>query len=124
MTIDTLLAIGGTIKALGDGKVAGYLVRYTSAETPDLTGDYFDANTDFDAEDGDRVTVYYGHGFDPVLKHRKLGKGTLRFDDVGVWVEAQLQMRDEYERAIYAMAEAGKCLFCRRKIFDFDEKTC
>lgn len=105
---DTLLAFGGEIKALGDGKVAGYLVRYTSAETPDLTGDYFDANTDFDAEDGDRVTVYYGHGFDPVLKHRKLGKGTLRFDDVGVWVEAQLQMRDDYERAIYAMAEAGK----------------
>ena len=108
MTIDTLLAIGGTIKALGDGKVAGYLVRYTSPSEPDLTGDYFDAGTDFDAEDGDRVTVYYGHGFDPVLKHRKLGKGTLRFDDVGVWVEAQLQMRDEYERAIYAMAEAGK----------------
>ena len=105
---DTLLAIGGAIKALGDGKVAGYLVRYTDATAPDLTGDYFDANTDFDAEDGDRVTVYYGHGFDPVLKHRKLGKGTLRFDDVGVWVEAQLQMRDEYERAIYGMAEAGK----------------
>jgi HK97 family phage major capsid protein len=105
---DTLLAIGGAIKALGDGKVAGYLVRYTSPSEPDLTGDYFDSSTDFDAEDGDRVTVYYGHGFDPVLKHRKLGRGTLRFDDVGVWVEAQLQMRDEYERAIYAMAEAGK----------------
>jgi len=108
MTTETLLAIGGAIKALGDGRVAGYLVRYTDATAPDLTGDYFDAGTDFDAEDGDRVTVYYGHGFDPVLKHRKLGKGTLRFDDVGVWVEAQLQMRDEYERAIYAMAEAGK----------------
>jgi len=108
MTDETLLAFGGAIKALGDGKVAGYLVRYTDADSPDLTGDYFDAMTDFDAEDGDRVTVYYGHGFDPVLKHRKLGKGTLRFDDVGVWVEAQLQMRDEYEQAIYAMAEAGK----------------
>ena len=37
---DTLLAFGGEIKALGDGRVAGYLVRYTSAETPDLTGDF------------------------------------------------------------------------------------
>ena len=108
MTDETLLAFGGPLKALGDGRVAGYLVRYTSADEPDLTGDYFDALTDFDAEDGDRVTVYYGHGFDPVLKHRKLGKGTLRFDDVGVWVEAQLAMRDEYERAIYGLAEAGK----------------
>ena len=43
---DTLLAIGGAIKALGDGRVAGYLVRYTNATTPDLTGDYFDAGTD------------------------------------------------------------------------------
>jgi len=108
MTDETLLAFGGAIKALGDGRVAGYLVRYTDATAPDLTGDFFDGRTDFDSEDGDRVTVYYGHGFDPVLKHRKLGRGTLRFDDVGVWVEAQLQMRDEYERAIYAMAEAGK----------------
>lgn len=108
MTDETLLAFGGAIKALGDGKVAGYLVRYTDADTPDLAGDYFSHDTDFDSEDGDRVTVYYGHGFDPVLKHRKLGRGTLRFDDVGVWVEAQLQMRDEYEQAIYAMAEAGK----------------
>jgi HK97 family phage major capsid protein len=107
---DTLLAFGGAIKALGDGKVAGYLVRFSDADTPDLVGDYFPGGgaCDFDAEDGDRVTVYYGHGFDPVLKHRKLGRGTLRFDDVGVWVEAQLQMRDEYERAIYGLAEAGK----------------
>jgi HK97 family phage major capsid protein len=105
---DTLLAFGGEIKALGDGKVGGYLVRYTSADAPDLTGDYFDGATDFDAETGDRVTVYYGHGLDPVLKHRKLGKGTLTFDDVGVWVEAQLALRDEYEQAIYRMAEAGK----------------
>ncbi len=108
MTEDTLLAIGGAIKALGDGRVGGYLVRYTSAEEPDLTGDYFDGMTDFDADEGDRVTVYYNHGFDATLKHRKLGKGTLRFDDVGVWVEAQLAMRDEYEQAIYGMAEAGK----------------
>ena len=108
MNDEPLLAIGGAIKALGDGKVGGYLVRFTSADAPDLTGDYFDPMTDFDADDGDKVTVYYNHGLDGTLKHRKLGKGTLRFDDVGVWVEAQLAMRDEYERAIYGMAEAGK----------------
>ena len=106
--MDALLAFGGEIKALGDGRVGGYLVRFTGPDAPDLTGDYFSPATDFDAETGDRVTVYYNHGLDDTLKRRKLGRGELRFDDVGVWVEAQLQMRDEYERAVYAMAEAGK----------------
>jgi len=37
-----------------------------------------------------------------------LGTADLRPDDVGVWVEAQLELRDDYERNIYEMAKAGK----------------
>lgn len=97
------------LKAMGGGKVGGYLVRYSDENTPDLDGDFFTKATDFDVEEGDRVTVYYQHGLDPVLKTRKLGKGTVRLhDDVGVWVEAQLELRDEYEKAIYQMAEDGR----------------
>ncbi|GIV82777.1 MAG: hypothetical protein KatS3mg051_2131 [Anaerolineae bacterium] len=107
-TGEMLLAFGDTIKALPGGRIGGYLVRFTGPDMPDLEGDYFDASTDFGVEDGDPVGIYYNHGIDPVLKRRRLGRGTLRFDDVGVWVEAQLAMRDEYERAIYQMVEQGK----------------
>jgi HK97 family phage major capsid protein len=105
MVVETL---GNEVKALGDGRVAGYLVRFTDQNAPDLTGDFFDARTDFDAEFPAKSTVYYQHGLDGNLKRRKLGSATLTSDDVGVWVEAQLKLRDEYERAVYALAEEGK----------------
>lgn len=99
---------GDSVKALGGGKVAGLLVRYGSPDDTDAEGEYFTKATDFDFEDGDPVTIYYHHGLDPVLKRRKLGKATMRRDDVGIWVEGQLNLRDEYEKQIYAMAEKGK----------------
>jgi HK97 family phage major capsid protein len=106
---DDLVTIGGSLKALGDGRVGGYLVRFGDQDATDLTGDYFAADTDYDLDDGEgRSTVLYHHGLDDILKRRKLGRASLRQDEVGVWMEAQLAMRDEYERAIYGMVEAGK----------------
>lgn len=103
---DVLLSHGDTVKALGDGKVAGYLIRFTSENDKDLTGDYFAPDTDYG--DAQKSAVLYQHGLDAQLKRRKIGEGTLSKDDVGVWVEAQLNMRDEYEKAIYELAKAGK----------------
>ena len=105
---DTIVMFGSPIKALGGGKVGGYLVRFTDENTPDLVGDFFNGQTDFDFDDGDKTTIYYNHGLDEVLKTRKLGTGTLKKDEHGVWVEAQVQMRDAYERWIYEMVESGK----------------
>lgn len=105
---DTLVSFGAEIKALGNGKVGGYLVRFGDANNPDLTGDYFAKTTEFGIVDGASVPVYYHHGLDDTLKNRRIGRGTVRFDDVGAWLESQLEMRDEYERAVYGMAEAGK----------------
>jgi chorismate synthase len=70
----------------------------------DLTGDYFTSDTDFDLEDGiGKSTVLYHHGQDATLKRRKLGRAALRTDEVGVWIEAQLKLRDDYESAIYGL---------------------
>jgi HK97 family phage major capsid protein len=97
---------GGEVKALGDGRVGGYLVRFSTPADPDLTGDFFDATTDFgDHTDTD---ILFEHGLDPVMKNRKLGKGALRKDEVGIWVEGHLSIRDAYEKAVYRMAEEGK----------------
>lgn len=109
MDSNQFVTIGGELKALGDGRIGGYLVRFGTPDMPDLTGDYFAADTDYDLDGGaGRTTVLYHHGMDAKLGRRKLGRGDLRQDDLGVWVEAQLAMRDEYERAVYGLIEAGK----------------
>jgi HK97 family phage major capsid protein len=102
----TLVAFGTTVKALGNGKVAGYLVRYSTPADPDLTGDFFARDTDFG--DAKKSPVLYHHGLDAKIGKRKLGDAQLTIDDVGVWVEAQLNLRDEYEQEIYKLAEKGK----------------
>src|SRR3990172_10961846 len=103
---ETLVYFGEAVKALGDGKIGGYLVRFTTDKDPDLKGEFFTKDTDFgDAEIG---TVYYQHGMDPVLKRRTFGKASHKVDDFGVWAEAQLKLRDEYEKFLYELAEKGK----------------
>ena len=97
---------GGAVKAMGDGKVGGYLVRYSTDTDPDLSGEYFTDATDYG--EAEHVPVFYHHGQDARLKLRKIGRATLTRDEVGIWAETQLALRDEYEQMIYAMAEAGK----------------
>lgn len=108
MDTETLIDFGGAIKALGNGKIGGYLVRYSDAEEPDLEGDFFSKATDFGLDSGDPLPIYYNHGMDTMLKKRRVGRGTVTMTDAGVWVEAQLALRDDYERAVYAMVEEGK----------------
>lgn len=102
----TLVAFGGAVKALGGGRIGGYLVRFSGPDDPDLTGDFFDAATDYGPHE--TSPVLYHHGFDPVLRGRVLGTATHRRDEFGVWAETQLALRDEYEQFIYGQAEAGK----------------
>ena len=98
--------VGGAVKALGDGKIGGYLVRFTDMQSPDLTGDYFTADTELGTVEA--LPVLYHHGQDAMIGKRVLGSGKLRKDDIGLWVEAQLALRDEYEASIYKLAEDGK----------------
>lgn len=109
-SVDTLVWFGGSVKALGNGRVGGHLVLFGSPETPDASEerDYFTPDTDFDLEMTTKSRVLYQHGLDPKLGNRKIGVGELKIDDAGVWVEAQLKLRDEYEQAIYKLAEDGK----------------
>jgi hypothetical protein len=106
--METVVYNGGEVKALGDGKVGGYLVTFGDSKHTDLEGDYFTPSTDFDLERSTKATVLYNHGLDKTLKGKKLGVGEMKVDDAGVWIEAQLELRDDYERAIYDMAQKGK----------------
>jgi HK97 family phage major capsid protein len=104
---DDVILFGGELKALGNGKVGGVLVRMTDQNTPDLAKDFFSAKSDVRFQD--TLDVYYNHGKDVELKKRVIGTSKLsRMDNFDIWAETQLNMRDEYERRIYEMAEAGK----------------
>jgi len=93
------------------GTVEGMLIRFSDPDDPDLTGDYFDAETDYGPHT--KSIVYYDHGLDEIVGVKRLGasvqsSATLKMTDVGVWVQAQLDLRDEYEAAVFGLAQKGK----------------
>ncbi len=103
---DELVSFGGEIKALGGGKVGGYLIRYSTPNDPDLTGDYF--TKDSEIRTPATLDVYYHHGYDKKLGKRVIGQATISRDEFGLWAESQLNLRDEYEKFVHSMVEAGK----------------
>jgi len=110
---DTVVAWGEAVKALGDGRVGGYLVRFSSEADPDLTGEWFTAKTYYGPRDGDGADTLVHHGF-PLkagmeeLADRLLSPLKTTKDAVGIFAEVVLDMADEYEQAIYELVEQGK----------------
>jgi HK97 family phage major capsid protein len=99
----TVINYGQTVKALPDGKIGGYLVTFGGL---DLTGEYFDQVTDFG--EYARLPVMYHHGKTLQIKKRRIGTAEVTLDEIGLWAETQLEMRDEYERMVYELASNGK----------------
>ena len=108
MEKEQLIYFGDAVKVLGEGKVGGYLVRFSTERDPDLVGDFFTKDSDLGVEAGSRVPVYYQHGYDNHFKSKRIGRASVEYQDAGIWLEAQLEMRDEYERGLMELAEAGK----------------
>lgn len=114
MTTDNRrIAIGGTIKAIeaeGHSSVEGYLVYFTDAREKDLHDQYFDAQTDYVVSPMKLVgnPVLYQHGLDEVIGVKDIGAlSDVKMDEVGIWVQAQLDLHDEYQRGIFNLAKKG-----------------
>lgn len=108
---DREIYAGGTIKAASDGVIEGYLVPFGSPQERDLHLQYFDASTDFHLDDFpiENAPTLYHHGLDKTIGVRRIGTvKAVKVDDLGIWVQAQLDMRDEYERAIYNLIRENK----------------
>ena len=108
---DLKIYFGGAIKAMPDGLIEGIGVPYTSPEIRDLHAEYFNTETDH-VESDFRFTdarIHYNHGLDEKMSIRNIGK-TVKAErsEAGVWLQAQLNMADEYEQMIYEMAQNGK----------------
>jgi phage head maturation protease len=109
----TMVYFGGQCKALDDkGKVGGYLVLFGTADATDASEqrDFFTPETDFGLDLSTTSRMLYHHGLDGTIGAKSLGTGGagLKADATGVWMEGQLDLRDEYERKIHAMVKAGK----------------
>lgn len=105
---DTMIYPGGAIKSLGEGRIGGYLVVYGDPSQPDLAGDFFTPETDFGFQPGERIktAVWFNHRLPLPLKTRngqplvikqQIGEGWLSRDAQGVFIEAVLDNRKQYE---------------------------
>lgn len=117
-TDEQLVFQGQPLKVLGTytkggaeyAKLGGYLVVFSGPDSPDLTGDFFTAKTDFGTlsrKGRAEVPGYYQHGFDPYFKGAAIGDAELSSDAYGVWAEYQIELRSEYERHLIDMASKG-----------------
>jgi len=107
MNAPTPKALKVLSKDEGSVTIGGYAVVFGGE---DLTGDYFTPETDFWLEKLKAApVVLYEHGFDPALKKSVLGRvvKTVK-DDIGLWVEAQLERHQAYLSA-FIDAILGLC---------------
>jgi HK97 family phage major capsid protein len=108
---ERMITYGSSLKTYADGRVGGYLVLFSpDGKNKDLTGEYFTKSTNFMWEGKERRIALYNHGIDKTLKKQSLGNGWsfIRVDDIGLWVEMQLDLRNEYEKAIYGLSKSQK----------------
>lgn len=96
------------VKALGDGRIGGYLVVWGDADHLDLQGEYFTPKTELGLDWYPRRPALYHHGLDDAIKGRMVGTiDSLKADDTGLWAEAQLTMRERWARAVYELVRKG-----------------
>jgi len=107
-----LIYPGDEVKALGGGKVGGYIVRFGSPETRDVQGDYFTAATDYGLDVSTKARVVYDHGLrrdEPgrAIGNRRIGLVELTARVDGVYAEGTVDLAQQSVKALYARIEAG-----------------
>ena len=107
------------VKALGQGRVGGYLCLWGSELAKDLTGEWFASDTEelteiFGAVGA--VPLLYHHAGDAQVKSAVVGVVDVMVkDDVGLWIEAQVKKHQEYNKFIRPLVD--------RKLLGFSSGT-
>ena len=89
-------------------RVGGYLIVWGGPAQRDLQGEYFTPETDLGLDWFDRRPALYQHGLDDAMGAAPIGViDRLKADAVGVWAEAQLDLRGRYLEAVRRLVQAG-----------------
>lgn len=103
--VDTAVKFVGNPDA---GRIGGYLVVWGSPAQRDLQGEYFTPETELGLDWYTHRPVLYHHTLDNTLKAALIGTiDTLKADEVGLWAEAQLDLRQRYVRAVHNLVDKG-----------------
>jgi HK97 family phage major capsid protein len=100
---------GGAIKSslahpAKEGWIEGYLVSWGNPNDTDLQGEYFTPHTEYCLNWFPTLPVLYHHGMDSGTGLRKIGEiKSIKNDHMGLWVQAQLDLNDEYAATVYQM---------------------
>jgi hypothetical protein len=98
------IAFGSTIKTLSDdgNHIGGYLITFTDDNNRDLDNEYFTKSTDLGTPHQlDSLPLLFHHGLDKRLKDIPIGRIVkAQKDDHGLWVEAILNEREQYEKFV------------------------
>jgi len=113
-----------SIKSLGNGKVGGYLMVWGSRTKKDLENTYFAPDTELCLDWFPQRPILYEHGQDGALKMTAMGQfatGEMRADEVGMWIEGQLDARKRYLAAVEKLMELGALNWSSRSLPDLME---
>lgn len=83
---------GGALKALGDGRIGGYLVVFTGPDDRDSYNEYFTARTDYGLEYYRNQPVLFHHGQNDEMVTPIGAINALTVTDTGIYAEAKLDM--------------------------------
>ena len=99
------------VKMLPNGGIGGYAVRFGSDAEPDLSpfADYFTKSTQFWLDAWATRPMLYHHAQDAATKDAPVvGRWTsARMDDVGVWLEGQIDQAHRYAGAVKELVKRG-----------------
>jgi len=105
---------GGAIKAIGDGKIGGYLVVYGDQNKKDSGGEWFTSDTDYALDYYPSRPVLYHHGLSDI-EAVKIGTIlSIKADNIGLYAEAVLHIDHEdptirrYAQSAYKSVLANK----------------
>ena len=100
------------VKSVGNGKLRHYAVLWGDDENRDVSREYFTRETqDLDTifKSVGKLPLLYHHAMDNKVKTSVVGlTENMGMDDIGLWVESQLDMSNRYATAVQKLAENRK----------------